>query len=285
MKTLVKLYIRLIYLVHKKFNYKLKGLGYVQKYLTKEFTFEAFDKYFFYDPRIEGSYDYLLIGKSNEPETHILLNRLINQMHEVVFIDVGASVGEFVNLAASHSNVKRILAFEPRKKCFDVLQRNRDLNKDECIEVINFALSNKHGEITFSLNVGGSSSGIYALEDEKDEKIIVQTRKLDELTTEYELPQASEYILLIDVEGAEPLVLEGAENFIKDYAPVIIFEYNNTSKKYFNLDDIRKIIGDNYEIRRLKANGDLDEDFSNSWNCVAIPQNSVFERLLNASKT
>jgi FkbM family methyltransferase len=254
----------------------------VQKYLTKEFTFKAFDKYFFYDPRIEGSYDYLLIGKSNEPETHILLNRLINQMHEVVFIDVGASVGEFVNLAASHSNVKQILAFEPRNECYEVLLRNSALNKDDCIEVINSALSNKRGEITFSLNAGGSSSGIYALEDEKDEKRIVQTRKLDELTKEFKLSKDSEYILLIDVEGAEPLVLEGAENFIKEYEPTIIFEYNNTSKKYYNLDDIRKIIGKNYEIRRLKTNGELDEDFSNSWNCVAIPQGSEAMKILSA---
>ena len=40
-------------------------------------------------------------------------------------------------------------------------------------------------------------------------------------------------IMLIDVEGYEVKVMEGANQFLKDKKPIIVFEYNWVSKKYF----------------------------------------------------
>ena len=130
------------------------------------------------------------------------------------------------------------------------------------------------------MNAGGSSSGIYSTSVDNNKKTTVQTRKRDDL----ELPQLNDsdcdYILLIDVEGAEPMVLEGARNFIKNNRPLIIFEYNNTSKKYFNLEDIKQIIGIDYDIFRLNSEGRLDNNLLQTWNCVAVPKDTVFNRLL-----
>lgn len=127
------------------------------------------------------------------------------------------------------------------------------------------------------LNAGGTSSGIYSLKDNmKQNTVEVNTVLLD--TTLPEILKNS--IILIDVEGAEPLVLRGGASFIKRNNPLIIFEYNQTSKKYFHLNDIQEILGKSYSIYRLKNDGDLDQDFSNSWNCVAIPEDSVFEDIL-----
>jgi hypothetical protein len=47
------------------------------------------------------------------------------------------------------------------------------------------------------------------------------------------------------------------------------------------LQDIEDIIGTQYAIYRIKGNGDLDKDFENSWNCVAIPKDSPFEKYLS----
>lgn len=86
--------------------------------------------------------------------------------------------------------------------------------------------------------------------------------------------------MLIDVEGAEPLVLESRTNFINQNHPLIIFEYNHVSKKYFNLDDIYKIIGNQHQVYRLKGDGTLDSDFSMSWNCVAVHIDSAFYKII-----
>ena len=87
-------------------------------------------------------------------------------------------------------------------------------------------------------------------------------------------------IILVDVEGAEPLVLNSGIEFIKNNQPLIVFEYNLTSKKYFDLKTIQSIIGESYVIYRLKRDGTLDQDFTNFWNCVAIPNNTEFFKIL-----
>jgi hypothetical protein len=76
---------------------------------------------------------------------------------------------------------------------------------------------------------------------------------------------------LIDVEGAELKVMQGGRNFIRNNQPLIIFEYNHVSRRYFTLDEIRKELGEGYHLYRLTATGHLDEDFSTTWNVVALP--------------
>jgi FkbM family methyltransferase len=279
-KIIVFSYIKIIYLTQKFLKIKLKGLGRIQRLLGKDFVFLAYKTKFQYDHRIEGSYDYLLIGKSNEPETRKFLDNLIPQLNRFVFIDVGASIGEFINLVSTYRNNVNILAFEPRQDCVDVLIKNATLNQDNKTEVFNMALSNKVGEIEISLNAGGSSTGIYALSDDFSIKAIVKTSKLDDLKLPQLYQSECEFIMLIDVEGAEPLVLEGALEFIYTKKPLIIFEYNNTSKKYFNLNDIYKLLGEEYAVFRMNGEGKLDSDLENTWNCVAIPKFSVFQNIL-----
>ena len=83
-------------------------------------------------------------------------------------------------------------------------------------------------------------------------------------------------ILLIDVEGAELNVLKGGRSFITNNSPLIIFEYNEVSKKYFNLKDVQTVLGKNYKIYRLKADRYLDENYDGTWNMVAVHSNSPF---------
>lgn len=113
----------------------MRGLGKVQKLLKDEFVFKAHRIKFFYNPLIEGSYDYLLIGKSNEPETHLFLQRVLSQLKEANFVDVGASVGEFIFGVSNYTNVQKIFAFEPRPDCAMVLRKNTELNNETRVTV------------------------------------------------------------------------------------------------------------------------------------------------------
>jgi hypothetical protein len=80
--------------------------------------------------------------------------------------------------------------------------------------------------------------------------------------------------MLIDVEGAEPLVLNSGKEFITKNHPLIVFEFNLVSKNHFDLERVRTIVGDSYVIYRIKGDGTLDQDFTNYWNCVAVPNNT-----------
>jgi FkbM family methyltransferase len=278
LKFFVKLFIRFHYFLNS-FGITIKGLGKAQKFLIKSFIFKFNGIDFFYDPGIEGSYDYLLIDKPNEPETHVFLNRVFDVLEEVSFIDVGASVGEFAFGLSAHKNIKDIYAFEPRPECAEVLRKNASLNRENRIKIIENALDDLgDGSITLHHNPGGSSSGIYSQSDNPNH-IKVNTLTLDKaLPAEMQNP-----VLLIDVEGAEPLVIKGGINFITRNKPLIIFEYNNTSKQHYNISQIAGILGPDYDIYRLNHTGMIDKDLIKTWNCVAVPCNSLFSKILTSN--
>lgn len=275
MKKLAILFIKLRYSMQYKYGILLPGLGKIQRLIKENYVFSAFGKYFYYLHTIEGSYDYLLIGKSNEPETHLFFNKIFPNLKTANFVDVGASIGEFVFSVSNYKNVQNIHAFEPRPDCSYVLKKMKELNNENRISIHENIVSDSNESIFIYLNPGGTSSSIYSANNVTD-KIEVKSVFLDNV-----LPKKLENcIILIDVEGAEPLVLNSGKEFIKNNLPLIIFEYNLTSKKYFDLDKIQNIIGTSYIIHRIKADGTLDQDFSNSWNCVAVPKNTEFAKIL-----
>lgn len=263
--------------MNRHFGWRIKGIGKAQRLLTKDFVFNYLknsNTKLYYNKDVTGSYDCLLAGYSNEPETHLFLKKVIPHLSECHFVDVGASIGEFVVGVSLYSNVRHIYAFEPRKECVVALEKTVKLNNEEDrVSVLPYILSEKEGEVILHNNPGGTSSGIYG---NGDDSYPVKAVTLDSC-----LPgKLINPIILVDVEGAEPLVLKGGINFIQNNAPLIIFEYNQTSKKHFKLTDIKNIVGKHYCIYRIKGNGDLDQDFENSWNCVAIPVGSHFEKIL-----
>ena len=80
----------------------------------------------------------------------------------------------------------------------------------------------------------------------------------------------------IDVEGAELEVLKGGRRLLETLRPLLIFEYNEVSRRSFSLDDIRSLLGQDYAIWRLRGDGLLDASFGSTWNCVAAHHATVF---------
>jgi len=104
MKYLVILFIK-IHFKLKKIGIKIRGLGRAQSMLKKMFVFSFMDCKMLYMPSIAGSYDYLLVGQSNEPETQIFLTNLAGTKLSMNFVDVGASIGEFVFSMSRFDNI------------------------------------------------------------------------------------------------------------------------------------------------------------------------------------
>lgn len=268
--------INLLYFLNRKWGIKIKGLGKLQSFLIHDFSFVAFEKIFYYNHLIEGSYDLLLIGKSNEPETQLFINRCLSQLDECNFVDVGASIGEFLFYVSRYQNVEKIVGFEPRRECVKAIKLSQHLNKEDRIQIFQNLVTDSDEAMEICYNKGGSSTSIFNLEENKIKKEYVDAVKLDNILPK----EMTNTILLVDVEGAEPLVLKSGKEFIKKNKPLIIFEYNSTSKRHFSLEDINTILEEKYEFYRLKANGTLDKDFTNSWNVVAIPENTIFQQIL-----
>ena len=93
-----------------------------------------------------------------------------------IIIDIGSNIGNHLVYFSKISNAKRVYGFEPQKDIFDILDRNRLLNKCNA-EIKNIALGDKiqNTEIDFfdKTNVGATSLRY-------SEKGRIQTSTLDE---------------------------------------------------------------------------------------------------------
>jgi len=215
-------------------------------------------------------YSSLIAGEFPEPQTHHFFRKVIpNITSRIGFIDVGVAVGEMVIDAAGYDNVNRVIAFDPDAELAKAIRLSAAINEYDNIKVISKAVADKVKTVNFRFNrYRGTSGKIYEEENSKTEKTVCTT--LDKEIEDNDIP----YIVLIDVEGAESLVLRGGSKFIKQQQPLIIFEYINGEDN--NLPEIRNILGQEYEIYRMRDDGSLEHNLDRTWNCVAVHNESVF---------
>lgn len=254
------------WVLHRFVGINLPGLGWLMRRIGKDLVLDVHGiKTFMYHP-IAGSNAMHIIGKWNEPETHWFLNAMLAG-HEggITFIDVGANIGEMAIDLSRNRAVSKVVAFEPVPACFHSLTVSSVINKVDNLFLRPCAVSDTIGVVQFTTSsTNPSSSGIAGM---GNLQIEVPTTTLDE-----EFPEAlHEPIVLLDIEGAEYAALKGGRELLKRDSPLIIFEYNDVSRRNFTLDEMRALLGAEYEIYRLRTvDGKLDQQFDDTWNCVAV---------------
>lgn len=131
-----------------------------------------------------------------------------------IVLDCGANHGTFSAYAASKNC--RCYAFEPTPALQPILQEYAGLYPGRIIPV-ECALSNQNGTTEFHLS--NSSMASSSLLDRIQEKacITVSTRTLDSFVEQNRLPAVD--FIKADIEGAERLMLEGAQKTLAKYAP------------------------------------------------------------------
>jgi FkbM family methyltransferase len=130
-----------------------------------------------------------------------------------IVIDIGANIGEFSlfcsNLGAS------VIAFEPDINIVSLLRENISDwgNSNQCVEVINQAISSVTGEATFYLKPLEADSTLIA--PVKLDKFIptkVSCIRLDKFIKDREINKIK--LIKCDAEGAEPEVIIGCEKIL-----------------------------------------------------------------------
>jgi FkbM family methyltransferase len=141
-----------------------------------------------------------------------------------VFIDVGANVGWYTMLASTVIGESgHVHAFEPRRPIVDYLQRTAALNGlEKLISIYPIGLSNEVKSETLMWSAGSSNGGgaSFARDDISMDMVYqaIEVQSLDSLNLGHV------DVIKIDVEGAEPLVAEGAKATIESYRPIILTE-------------------------------------------------------------
>ena len=138
---------------------------------------------------------------------------------DAVAVDGGAHIGVISVLLASLCPDGHVYAFEPVAETAAHLEHNLAANDITNVTVERLALYRDDGEITLAFDEsypGGSHIG--------DGEFRVATARLDTWAQARGLDRLD--LLKLDVEGAEPAVLDGAEETLRRFQPLTVVECN-----------------------------------------------------------
>ena len=184
-------------------------------------------------------------------------------------LDVGSHKAEFFRtLLRQNLDVKKYISFEPIKKLYQNLFNEFESNLQ--FEVLNIGLSSVKGFKNINVNIFSSTStfseintsnfkyklknllAYFSIFDHKEsESESVEVDLLDNL--ELEIRNYVD-LVIIDVEGHELEVLNGALNFFKKYNPkYIVIEINKKdSYKNYNPEKVKNLI-QNLGYKKIKT--------------------------------
>jgi FkbM family methyltransferase len=274
------------YCTYKRITHEnLPGLGRALDLIKRDYVLEVRGKKFFFDRRIGRAYGLMIVGQWNEPETHTFLKRVIGGIDgEVNFVDVGASIGEFVIDMAACRKIASVIAFEPQPESAEAIRKSCSVNGFQNVRIIQKIVTDIPKEMYFLQNnrsPAASSALFSSLQEVKKSQRLI---KAIGTTLDKELAAVEEgTVVLLDIEGGEYLAMKGGLNFIKRCKPLLIFEYNSISRKSFNLTMVRNLLGPDYSIYRLRSDGGIDSEETNTWNMVAVEKSSIFFNAVSVS--
>jgi FkbM family methyltransferase len=233
--------------------------------IIKNLNFSKYEKYLFgifiklsgEKFKFSESNDYLTIygdkptlylaSKSSDLDKAILIDKnfylldwVLPAVHkESIILDIGANTGVFGLAVANMFPQNLVFLFEPHQDLIFRLVENININKLKNATIVNKAVSDSNGTEVFyaqdlkkSKNYGLSTLNYNAVNDEIVTKIAIESIKLDTFVRDLNLKKSQKISFIkIDVQGAEPKVLAGAQDVIRTHRPIIIFEHED---KFYN---------------------------------------------------
>ena len=164
----------------------------------------------------------------------------------MTILDIGANEGYYSTLFARLMHDKgRVLAFEPDPDNSQWLKKNISVNGYQCIELHEYALSDREGDTTFYPG-GGVGSLVHnpsplAYFHGPSEPVTVRTRTLDNVLREANIKNVD--LMKIDVEGADLLVLKGAKRTLETMNVRILMDVDVRGDERRELFDLLKSCG------------------------------------------
>jgi len=150
--------------------------------------------------------------------------------NETICVDIGAHKGEILDLFLMNSPNAIHFAFEPIPELYNKLK----LKYEGSCNIFPFALSNIEVETTFQYvrnapAYSGFKKRSYNMMNPDIVELVVQVKTLDSI-----IPDSVKVgFIKIDVEGAELLVLKGAQAILRKDKPYVIFECGLGASNYY----------------------------------------------------
>lgn len=170
------------------------------------------------------------------------------------FIDVGASIGYYTLLASKIvGDTGRVVAFEPCKFPLGILKANIVLNNCKNVKVVDKAAAVGKGKVNLYMWGETNACMQYSLVHVTDKREEVEITSVDD-----EIPLTEPYYMVkIDVDGGEPLVLDGMSKLMGTGVPmdIVLEDVTGETVKRLEKDYGAYIVGEekpayNYWLER-----------------------------------
>jgi len=182
-----------------------------------------------------------------------------------VFYDIGANAG-FFSLVAAHCVGENgsVFAFEPLPSNAKAIEEIFTINNLTNCHLVRVAVTNHIGQVSFSTSDDNSTAHITSVSGRiKMDTFQVPALTLDEFIQTSPLPN----LIKIDVEGAEHLVLKGAEKLLNGAnQPKIIVEVHTQNNNDFLWDFLTNL---GYRLFSLKREPLKRSDYAH--HLLALP--------------
>jgi FkbM family methyltransferase len=218
----------------------------------------------------------LVYGTWESFEAQIFLSLLEEGM---CVADIGANIGYYTLLAArAVGHGGRVYAFEPTPRTYELLCQNVQANGFSNVVTVQKAVANRNGTATLHLNRNNGDNTLSSTPDGEG-SVEVEVVTLDQYFAHSTAPID---VLKMDIEGSEPLALEGMADVLNRSPEIAIF----TELNPIRISELGRT-AEGY-VAALRAQGFriffLDEEHH-----VALPLDpqhslALIERLMRASR-
>ncbi len=164
-----------------------------------------------------------------------LLGKLASERKNLRVMIAGATIGWYPLLAAKCADNINVDCFEPFAPTAEILKHNLELHQlTDRVNVSVSALSDAAGQVKFYLDKNNLAMGALAKYQEGLEESEVPADTLDNMFKGKQLARLPE-VLMLDVQGCEQKVLDGAQKlFERGWRPLIFVEINPGKLQAFN---------------------------------------------------
>jgi len=163
-----------------------------------------------------------------------------------VFFDIGANRGYYALSVLSNVPKARIYAFEPNPIVFRMLEDNIALNGHlGQVQAVPFALGERSGTSKLFISKSDSASSFSLSHSEIfgngiEKALEVGILTIDGLVHGGDLPVPRH--MKIDTEGFEVPILKGAQEVLRNHAPILYLEIHSEDGRTDNEEEIRSIL-------------------------------------------
>jgi FkbM family methyltransferase len=201
----------------------------------------------------------ILYLRDYEPDESAFFRQQIRS--EDICFDVGGNVGYYSMLMGRCAARGQVHVFEPIPLNAAMIRTSAELNAFDNLTINTVAVGSEKGATTFSVSVDSAYSSLRATGRRAEERSIdVPIVSLDDYMAEHGIPRVD--ILKVDVEGAEGLVILGANRMLRGAGRprIVLLELFDENLKPFGTDVgtiVKKMADMVYAAKVLVSDGSL----------------------------